>query len=328
MEPQNDGDFREGESAAKANAQPFPSGNCRLFFPGDEESLAEFLKPPPKKIGPLISAHTDLLTTHKHLSFWMRLAIASVTGILLPVVIAGVVMNGLGIGVQVFIAGMLSIFLFPVSIAFSTYFFRFHHYTGYVGELGAAYFTCTGSRNKLDGRSILLYSEAEEVRVELIDVYLNSAYSNTNFDFIWRDDSGALLYRIKGSHEAGEKSPPNENRFHLATLVEEGWNNHLLERILPILRAGNTYTFRLKGQNGIECGPESLILRLQGKVQTFYPIDLRGVRVQQGSISLEEPGAKEGWFTSEGIHTFSFKDLANARIFLMLLQRYYDIPVK
>ena len=54
---------------------------------------------------------------------------------------------------------------------------------------------------------------------------------------------------------------------------------------------------------------------------------LSEIKVANGKVALKEEGAKEGRFFSAGVHSFSFGDLGNARVFLSLIEQVYGIPV-
>jgi hypothetical protein len=164
------------------------------------------------------------------------------------------------------------------------------------------------------------------MRCRIAHNYVNNVYRDTTYYYSWSDKTGATVFVLNGKHSAEHELPPPSDKYHFALAAEEAWSHYLLADILTSLQHGASYTFRLRGRDGICFHKDYLELTLNNKVQRFYPGDLTDIRVKEGTIALKEPGAKEGWFTSTGIHSFSFDELANARLFLMLVEQTYGIP--
>jgi hypothetical protein len=300
-----------------------------LFHPGDDPDAADFFVPAPDEIGPLLSAHTSLLKKNQPKSIWRRLLI----GILLGVGVSALVALGLFFGAQLeaiactvlFI--MFSLIITPFTLIFAWYFTRFSHFNGYVGEQGIAFFTCKGSRQKVKVRETFLFAPNYDLRVEKTHHYYKGAYNNTTYRDAWNNDAGTAVYVLAGQHNSQDKLPPLQDKYRFVLAAEEGWSDYLLAVILPRIDAGETHVFRLQKQNSVKVSKDVLELQINKKVQRFTSNQLSEVKVANGKIALKEEGAREGWFLSEGVHSFSFSDLGNARVFLSLMEQVFGIPV-
>ena len=112
-----------------------------------------------------------------------------------------------------------------------------------------------------------------------------------------------------------------------ALAAEEAWSAYLLAQILPRIEAGKTHSFRLEKQNTITVGKDLLELEINKKVQRLTSARISEIKVANDKIAIKEEGAREGWIFSEGVHSFSFNDMGNARTFLALVEEVFGIPV-
>jgi hypothetical protein len=300
--------------------------STRVFAPADDQD-ADFFQTAPKEIGPVDSAHTSLSRQTRSIPLSRRFLRAA----LLSGGLAALVAVGLVVGARLPIADGIGLFfmffvvVMPFALIPAFYTTRFDHYCGYVGSEGVAYFACKGSRDRVTARETLLYRDAAELRVVTTHEYLNGVYSQTVYAFSWTDTSGNSVFVINGKHHAEKKLPPVADKYHFALVAENGWSHHLLATGLSEIKRGGSFNFGLKGPDRICLRKDVLQLQLNGKTQDFSTQDLAECQIKGGVISLKEPGAKAGWLTSTGVHSISYADLANAKVFLSLLETQFGI---
>ncbi len=296
------------------------------YHPGTDPDNADLFMPAPAEIGALRSSHTSLLKTTNPKPLWLGLLM----GLTASAGVATVAAVTIGIrfppplidGIVFFTLAFDMVIIIPV-VAF--YFTRFRHYCGFVGDRGFAFFTCSGRRDRIKVGQVCLFHDAEELRVKTTHHYETGGYTGTTYRFSWTDESGKEAFTIDGTHRGLHRMPRDHDKYRFALAAEEAWSAHLLAKIIPQLQAGTSYKFRLGRRDGICIEKDYLELARKGTVQRFYQDDLMEVSVNEGKIALKEPSAKEGWFTSTGVHYFSFAELANARVFLLLLERLYGV---
>jgi hypothetical protein len=174
---------------------------------------------------------------------------------------------------------------------------------------------------------MFLFKDADDLRVETTNHFYNGGYTHTTYSYVWTDDRDRQVFAVSGQHKALNKSPPRTDLYHFAQEAETSWSVYLLNRILGKLQAGGSWTFHLSGSNRIRIRSDLLQLTLRGNTQDFAPQDIAEMQIQNGQISLKEPGARAGWFTDTGIHHFSFAEVANARVFLLLVNHLFQVPI-
>jgi hypothetical protein len=313
----------------RPESPPEEQGSCTLFYPGDDPEQADFFAPAPEEIGPLRSAHTSLLKKIQPKSALRRFLIGVLIGVGVSAVSAIVLyfsarLDGNASAV-VFV--MFCLVISPFTLILTWYFTRFHHFNGYVGTRGIAHFTCKGSRQNVKAREVFLFPTAQDLRVQTTHHYHNGAYTGTMYRYAWSNEAGKAVYVLSGKHNSKDKLPPPQDKYRFALAAEVGWSAYLLASILPQIEAGETYVFRLQKQNNIKVSNDSLELEIKKKVQRFTFEQLAEVKVKDGKVMLKEEGAREGWFQSEGVHSFAYSDLGNARLFLLLMEQGFGIPI-
>ena len=210
---------------------------------------------------------------------------------------------------------MFFLVIAPFALIFAWYFTRFRHYNGYVGEQGIAHFTCKGSRQNVKVRETFLFTTTFALRVQKTHFFHNGSYTGTTYRYAWNNEAGAAVFVLSGQHNSYLKMPPLQDKYRFALAAEEGWSAYLLAAIQPRIEAGETYIFRLQKQNNIKVSNDFLELDINKKVKRFTFDQIAEFKVKDDKIMLKEEGAKEGWFLSEGVHSFSYSDLGNAGAF-------------
>src|ERR1043165_9099715 len=294
---------------------------------GPPRGKPDFFRDAPKEIGQIHAAYTSLAKYVAPKSFATLFTMASVISgaIIFVLLIATIILQIVARHPLPWLALLLGfpvlsllIILLVFGITFGSS--GFSHYCAYVGTKGCAMFRCSGSRDKIVKKDVLIFDEAAHLRVQTTHVFVNGAYPNTNYNYVWTNRYGKEILAIADSHNSHNNPPPAGSSYHFAQAAEMAWSLFLLATILPELKAGGKYQFRLTGDNSITLRQDSLQLILNGKKQVFLPEHIAEMRIAAGVIVLKEPGSRAGWFTETGIHRFAFADLANARVFLLLMR--------
>lgn len=297
--------------------------------PGGE---LDFFQPPPKRIGTVRSAHTSLLRHQRATTMGTRLIYSAVIT-LVAVVVLVIVLFATEVtrrmdrfDVCMTFAGTVIFFLLVFGISLVAT--QFSHFCGYVGTHGLAYTECSGSRRKITKKQSFSFDEAADLRTKLVHHYVNGVYQNTQYEFHWTDEEDAVLMSVTGSHTAHNAMPPDSSSYIFAVVAENHWSAYVTAKVLDTLESGGSYTFYLTGGGTLKLRSDMLRLRIGRNDQDFYPEDIAEMVISEGVIQLKEPGAKQGWFTSTGIHRFNFADLSNARVFLLLMEKLFDVPIR
>jgi hypothetical protein len=248
----------------------------------------DFFAPPPPEIGEVVTAYTTLRTDKHPWPVGNRVGLGFLIGSVLGVIaflIGGVAEAELG--TQIFLAAVgmgVGLLIGLASTGFS-------HRCTYVGREGVAEFKCSGSRDRITTSNIFPFSEAAELRTTQVRRYVNGVYQGTNYN------------------------------FHFAGQAELAWSNYLLQFVKEQLDRDGFLHFNLGGADYVRVGPDFLELRVGGQTTECATSDIGALSLQAGMFTVKRRDAKEGWFTSKGVFKFNYNALANAQLFLFLLER-------
>jgi hypothetical protein len=278
---------------------------------------ATFLAPSPARIGPVLSAYTTRRRGQKPWPLWVFVLVATVAmaAAALGVVVALTLQITRLVAVLIFLAALAAGFV-PISIAIK----RFAHNSTYVGREGVARLRTWGRGGPVR-RDVFLFQDADELRVSIIDNYMNFAYSNTDYSYEWRDRDGQLWFRIKGNHGSQEGNPASTDTFHFALAAEDAWTNYLLRDARQRLADDRTVRFCLKNKDrwvGIRRG--AITFCFGKEEETWTAKELGSVRYKKDVVSFHVPGVKGPLALDSGHEgKFTASNLANVRLFLALV---------
>jgi hypothetical protein len=296
----------------------------------------DFFEPPPKEIGEIRTASSTLKVRQQPPSTLLRgLALFG------P---AAVAIAALHLTIQD-VNPVLDIAAFAACFGLGWYFTRFSHTCSYVGKDGIARIRCARQRYRIAKREVFLFSRAEELRTSQTRHYHNGIYTHTAYNFTWSGPTGKVsklelddeldtgpvkaarggptgkVFKLEGTYR-GEKTPPKpKDPFHFAQASEVAWSLAVLDRAQAELERDGAIKFRLTGSDWVALGPGFIDLSLKGQTQRCTSEEIDGVSIAGGVFKIKRKGAKEGWFRSEGVFQFAYGNMANARVFLLALDR-------
>ena len=99
----------------------------------------------------------------------------------------------------------------------------------------------------------------------------------------------------------------------------------LLKQAQRHVELAGSVRFNLKGNRWIRLGNERIIFRLYEKPEEWNTDDLARVYVEDGTVTFLRAHGPKGLLPSPGVYRFPFANLANAQLFLLLLNKLIGI---
>jgi hypothetical protein len=191
----------------------------------------------------------------------------------------------------------------------------------FVGTDGIAKFSWNGEQ-QAPAAEIHLFSTATELRNSMVHNYHNGIYTGTNYEFWWTDAAGKRLFQIKGEYRGRKQGPKPGHEFYYGSAAESAWTEYLLPRAQEEWKRGNPVTFPINARDYVRLGQGYLEFGMKGKVDRCEIDEIGSFSINQGQVTLKRRGAKSGFFGlgASGVYSFPYQNLANAKLFLRLLQ--------
>lgn len=308
-------DLEQGWSEGSAEPATWTPGPGVTQHSGDPipQDFVFFAAPPPE-IGEVLTARTTLTSKKRPKSPMSRLLLGGLLGSL---AYAGLGFLGVEAGWQIAAFFGLLILVWLVT--------GFTHKVSYVGKEGVARLTCKGRVDRIVKSEVFRFDEAAELRTGQTRQYVNGVYSGTSYHFTWTDANGRKRFKLSGSYHGEKKPPKAKDQFHFAASAETAWSLHLLDRAQQELELTGALRFGLGGSDWVAVGPGFLILNRKGNQERWESSEIGGINAGDGVLKIKRIDAKEGWFSSKGVFQFSYQQMANARLFLIAIDRLLNV---
>lgn len=165
---------------------------------------------------------------------------------------------------------------------------------------------------------VLRFPEASELRVQRIRQFVNGIYSGTLYTYTWTGPDGRQLLRLNGSYRDTEPVLPHDP-VAFAFAAERAWTKHKIALVDRALRAEGVARFS-SGRDTIGVGRGFLELHAQGRMERIDRSDIETIHAAQGTLVVRRRGAKEGFFSSEGVFRFPIAQMADFTVFAITLE--------
>ena len=284
--------------------------------------LEDFFSPPPATIGEVISCYSTLKSGRSHMSAAMRVLLCGGVGLVVAVLVM-LLFHSTGGDRDRLVAVLVSFGLGLVAGLIAYVVTRFKHFTTYVGSKGIAQYMCRGSRDDVVEKTNFTFAAADELRTGQTRMYHNGVYTGTTYEFKWNDANGKVICTIKGQYHNKKGTPKTADLFNWAKSAELAWSHFILDRAQEELEKQGAITFRLDGGNFVRLGPGFMDLHQKGKDVRLSKAELANIKLGDGMFTVQQVGASKGFLGigGAGYFSFNYSKMANARVFLIALDR-------
>jgi hypothetical protein len=296
------------------NAPP----GTRTHSDGVNPPDAIFFVPPPAEIGEVTSAESTISLSKPPRKINTRLLI---TGLVAGPFAALAAFGLLKPSNAALAWGIILFFLFGTIVWFGT---KTPVYCSYVGRLGAARFKYRGP-NKAASFVQILFPQAVELRSGATRHYTNGIYTGTSYTFVWTDTQGRTLCSLAGQHKGKNGLPKAKDKYHFGHAAEIAWTEFLFDRAADELARNGAITFNITSNKSVGIGPGFIEFHWRGNPpQRFEAGEIGKLDLSEGMFRVHHKDAK--WYSTTGKYAFAYAQMANARMFLIALDRFLNVP--
>jgi hypothetical protein len=277
----------------------------------------EFFAEPPTEIGKPKSAESTLRPGREPMPVPMRLLIVAVAG-------GAFVFGGYWLGrgasqIDREIFQVLGWVFGIIALGIALLLTRFKVVCSFVGESGTATFTLKGRRNAKPKAQVLRFSDVEELRAKQTRQYVNGVYVGTYYDYTWIGPGGRHLSRTRGNYRQRKKGLRPGEPFRFVQAAEIAWSEFFLERANQTLKTEGSISFRVDNKRVVRVGPGFIEFHFGGEPKRFTSDEIASVSLDNGTFQFKHKDTK--WYSLSGRYSFQYGNMANARIFLLALEK-------
>ena len=196
---------------------------------------------------------------------------------------------------------------------------KFKHTSSYVGKLGVWSVTVSGSRENIKRRSLFRFENAVDLYTHQTRQFVNGVYTGTSYAYTWKNQTGAKAYDLRGQYRSQAGVPKQGDPYYFAVAAEIAWSQLLLEIIAKELESQGFILFRVNKNDTVSIGPGFMEFSFGSKAQRITVEEIGAFSLNQGTFSVKHKDAK--WFSGKGKFSFDYSRMANARLFLLAIDR-------
>jgi hypothetical protein len=197
------------------------------------------------------------------------------------------------------------------------------HRLTYVGQDGLAWFRRRQKAGSPETETILHFEDAKNMYAARTVHSVNGGYTGTSFEMEFEDDSGRSLFNIKGKTtgvtEADDEVGQFTDLYHFCESAEKTWSEFLFERLAVEFEERGIVEFQLSEKGRLRVGRGVLEVIVNGDKTRLTPEDIRGMGVSEGAFFIRSHDAS--WFKKKGKWSFPYDAIANARVFLVVIEQ-------
>jgi hypothetical protein len=277
-----------------------------------------FFCPPPAEIGQVSSAWSNMTWGKPPPPRWLYFGIP--IALALAAVFTLILINGPRLAEPVAIGCGLGVFALILLLC---YFINWFTPTcTYVGSEGAARFKIKMRGNKPTSAPVLdtlMFPAATEVRTRQVHKFVNGAYTGTSYTYVWSDGYGRRVYKLTGTHRGHTNFPKPKDPYCYAHAAEVAFSVYLLQHAQTALDQYGFLHFNISGADYVRVGPGFIETHMRGETMRVTADEIKSLQLNQGAFRIVHKDAK--WYSRAGKFTFQYGSIANAKLFLLALEK-------
>jgi hypothetical protein len=283
---------------------------------GQIPSNMDFFAPPPTEIGVILSTESNLTHSKKPIPIDSRILLSLVVGGLLAYIIRYLLKTNEANIIPLATGALIGLLLYLIT--------EFRYSCSYIGEQGIVQLFIKGSRTATPKEHKLCFKDASNLYVAQIRNYVNGIYSGTTYTYRWTKNSGKD-YRLNGQYRSEKKTPKDGDAWHFADAAERVWIIYLLETVDEKLNNLGYVEFPMAGnQKAVRIGNGFMEFVMKDNVPQRVAVkDMKDITLGGGVFQFKHKDAK--FWSGKGKYSFTYSNIPNARLFLVVLERLTGI---
>ncbi len=177
---------------------------------------------------------------------------------------------------------------------------------------------------------IFRYADAISLTSQRTRHYVNGVYSGTRYNYTWWGPNGKRAFVIQGQyHEEAAglmrgKATVSHDPVMFGFAAERGWSRYRIAQVDREIAERGVTSFGTSG-GFIRIGKGFVEFEQGGKQERLDRGQIESASVQQGVLTIKRVGAKEGWFSSDGVFRFPVAGLADFAVFCAIFEEQLQL---
>jgi len=268
----------------------------------------EMFSPPPPEIGQPITGSSTLKAGENGWALWLRILL-----VLITLGVGGIFASSTEDTTQIVVIVVAVVVAWFAWAATS-----FSHFVTYVGDEGVARINLSGGRTGERKTELLRFADAVGLLTSTTHHSTNGSYQHTTYTYTWKDRTARDVFSISGQYNR-DNIPPTDG-VNYARSAEIAWSQRQLKICFEQLEREGSIAFPLASGKVVRVGPGFLEFHgFQKEVVRVTKQEIAKVTLGGGDFFFKHVDAK--WYSGKGKFEFSYANMSNARLFLLVLEK-------
>jgi hypothetical protein len=188
--------------------------------------------------------------------------------------------------------------------------------SSYVGTLGLqSYLKRHLFGPKLD---VIRFEDCVQLNVARTRHFYNGAYTGTRYAYTFFARPGTPGFVIDGQYNDLQPITPSDPvRFAFA--AEAAWTKFKIAQVDREIANTGMARFPV-GADWVGVGKGVIEIKFKGHTERLTTADIQALHFETGWLVIKKKGAREGWFSSDGVFRFPVSNMANFQVFMVILE--------
>jgi hypothetical protein len=188
--------------------------------------------------------------------------------------------------------------------------------SSYVGTLGLQKYL---KRHVLGPQlSVVRFEDCVQLNVARTRHFYNGAYTGTRYAYTLFGKPGHPAFVIDGQYNDLQPIQPSDPvRFAFA--AEAAWTKFKIAQVDREIASTGMARFPV-GSDWVGVGKGVIEIGWKGQTERLSTGDIQALHFETGWLVIKKKGAREGWFSSDGVFRFPVSNMANFQVFMVILE--------
>jgi len=166
--------------------------------------------------------------------------------------------------------------------------------------------------------SVVRFADCMQLQVARTRHFYNGAYTGTSYSYVWWSHQAKQAFSITGQYNDMQPRVPGEH-VSFAFAAENAWTQYKIAEVDRQIAATGMARFNV-GADYVGIGKGFLEIGWRGQVVRLPRPEIQSLQFETGWLVIKRTGAKEGWFSSDGVFRFPVSGMADFQVFMIVLE--------
>ena len=166
--------------------------------------------------------------------------------------------------------------------------------------------------------TVVRFADCMQLQVARTRHFYNGVYTGTRYGYVWWDRQAKKAFVIEGQYNDTQPRTPGEQVL-FAFAAESAWTQHKIAEVDRQIAQNGIARFNV-GADFVGIGKGFLEIGWRGQVIRLPRPEIQTLQFETGWLVIKRTGAKEGWFSSDGVFRFPVSGMADFQVFMIVLE--------